>query len=512
MSTKPAFASARSPRFLLHGLWVLLLMWPAIVNRQPFFFSDTTSYVRAADLAVQVATQHRVTTAWSRPRVEAEAAPAAEAATGATAAVPRGSDGSGGNVMAGRSPYFGALLYLGYVTSDFWLFVVAQAIVAYLLIGFALRCFGLDRPVLRGAVVAALAVFTTLAFYCSLLLADALAGFGILAFLILATSRPLFSRGEQAFLVAVLAISVLAHLTHIVMLLGMTGMLILLVLLRRLKWSAMRWPIALGIVGVVLGLGSVMLTNQVVRTVLGKPPALVPLMTARFVADGPGRDFIEAGCEGGRFTVCHIPFTGETSTDFLWSRQPGSGVFLPADAETRTKMSAEDTAFARAVIAAYPVRQIGMMGYNTALQIASFDSNIMWEDCFARAGCNADALPPRTLAQLRQSLSGRNLWPIGLINAKDYAGVLVALLMLAVLAPKLWREDRTAAGQLLLWTGLLAIAMLINGFLGGAISEPQGRYQARIVWLVPLLAAIAWLRAWGFAAARDALPVARASR
>ena len=43
----------------------MLLLWPAIVNRQPFFFPDTTSYVRAADLAVRLVTHGRVQSAWS---------------------------------------------------------------------------------------------------------------------------------------------------------------------------------------------------------------------------------------------------------------------------------------------------------------------------------------------------------------------------------------------------------------------------------------------------------------
>ncbi len=51
-------------------------------------------------------------------------------------------------------------------------------------------------------------------------------------------------------------------------------------------------------------------------------------------------------------------------------------------------------------------------------------------------------------------------------------------------------EDRRLLG---LGIALLAGAMLAHALFGGAVSEPQSRYQARIVWLIPLIAAVAVL-------------------
>jgi len=48
------------------------------------------------------------------------------------------------------------------------------------------------------------------------------------------------------------------------------------------------------------------------------------------------------------------------------------------------------------------------------------------------------------------------------------------------------------------WLLLGLTAMLVSSFFGGAVADPQYRYQGRLIWLVPFFAAIAfclWRRA-----------------
>ena len=507
---RQSIASSARGRALLAIVGVLALMWPALVNRQPFFFPDTTAYVRAADAAVRIASGGRLTTVWTRS-VAAPFVASASASHPMVAASPvaRGSDGSGGQVMAGRSPYFGMLLYLGWVTSHFWLFVLGQALVAWWLIGLALRCFGQTDPVTRIAVTLALALGSTVALYDSLLLADALAGFGLLAFLILTTGRSRLGRWEHGALIALLLVSVTAHLTHIVMVAAMTALLGLVALARRIDWRAARGPILIGALGVTIGLGSVALTSRMVAVAFGRPPALVPLLTARFIADGPGQAFIDGGCDGGRFAACRLRFSGNNSSAYLWSTDPTVGGFLFADPGTRARLSAEDLPFALAVLHAYPVREGLMILRNTGLQLVLFDSGLLNTACLADAACSGGALPETVRARLRQTPSGQGRWPAALITLKDEIVAAGALAMIAALLAQLARRDREAFGQAALWLALLAVAMLANAFLGGALSDPQGRYQARILWLVPLTAAILFVRwrAGPVDDARNPLPV-----
>lgn len=470
---------------------MLVLLWPALINRQPFFFPDTTSYVRAADMAVRLISHQHIQTAWSNNDPAPGDLP--KAAPGAPEVRPaHGSDGRDGNpVMAGRSPYFGALLYAGWVTSSFWLFVLAQALVAWWLLGMALRCFDIADLRTRLTIAALLGLLTPLAFYSGLLLADDLAGLGLLSFLILAREPPNLMRIERAGLIAILMMSVVSHMTHIVMAAAMVGVLLLYGLFRLRPWRALGLPLLIGIAAVAIGLTSVAMTGLVAKKALGRPPAMAPLLTARFIIDGPGRDYVASGCGHHRFAVCHVSSNATDSDVWLWSHTPGEGAFLAVDPKTRAALSRQDTEFAVAVLAAHPLREGGMILWNTARQLATFDSAILDASCIAQYSCGFVVLPPDVRARLQTSPAGRGTWPIRAVDAVHYLAVVAALVALLYLTPRLIYEYPAMGERLLLWIALLALAMLANAFFGGAVSAPQGRYQARIVWLVPLLALIA---------------------
>src|SRR5271165_6043769 len=131
------------PRFLIGQASLLLflalaLLWPALYNGQPFFFHDTTAYVRGADAGFVKLTRHR--TAWTWPddqdTVSSGQVPDSRGATdtidGQLASrlesLPRMNSLKEKVVMAGRSPYYGALLYLGEITGGFWASVFLQGL------------------------------------------------------------------------------------------------------------------------------------------------------------------------------------------------------------------------------------------------------------------------------------------------------------------------------------------------------------------------------------------------
>ena len=490
--------SSRAGRWVCHLLCVVALMWTALVNGQPFFFPDTTSYIRSADLAVFLASDHRLSTAWTAryadgltPKMNADAQPQTEP----TQKQPQtahsvGNDVSSGNIMAGRSPYIGALLYLAYVASNFWLFVVGQALVAYWLIILALRRFGVEGQNVVTGVVLILAATTSLPYFNGLLLADAFASFGILAFLLLATDTGALRRRDIVGLGVIVLISAISHLTHIVMLFGMTAALAVMQLVRFAPWQ--RRALWIGAGCVVAGFASLSLTSYAVKSVFHRPPQLVPLMTARFIDDGPGGDFIRAGCNGYDFVVCHMPVDKLSSQDFLWSTEPNSGGFLTATPEQRARMSAEDTRFAIAVWKAYPLRQTGMIAYNSLRQMLTFPYEGLNVGCFAKPDCWA-SLPPETRDQLRDSLSGRNMWPGRTMTLLLYFAVGLAVVVITLGLPAMWRSRPAEARAMTAWLILGFIPMAICDILGGAVSEPQYRYQGRLIWLVVLFGVIVFL-------------------
>ena len=458
------------------ALAVLLLMWPAVVNRQPIYFSDTTSYVRAADYAAHLASGGRIATIWT-----ARYAGAAPAGGAAEKAAP-GNDVASGNIMSGRSPYFGALLWASYVASGFWLFVLGQALAAFLLLRSTARLFGLGEGALL-ALVAALAVATGLPFYDAMLMPDALAGLGILAFLLLAIDRGRLSRGERLFAAGVLLVSAVSHLTHIAMLVGMLAALAMAAIVRRGTVRLVP-ALPLGAAVAAIGFASVAVTSVVVGQVFHRPPQLVPLLTARIIEDGPGRALIRSGCD---FAVCALPNAARADAlKFLWATDVREGVFMPADPATRARLSAEDGRFFVAAARAHPVQTLAAMARNTIQQMIDFRNGGV-----DQRGWDWSALPPSERARLEATAAGRGLWPVPLLDAVHYLAVAAGLVLLAAGLGRAARHPTPVGRDLALWAVLFLVAMLVNDVLGGAISIPQYRYQARLIWILPLLGLLA---------------------
>ena len=479
-----------------HTLCVLALMWTGLANGQPFLFqSDTTNYIRAADAAVYIVSGHRISTAWTdryRDELPAAAAPRQpDHSRDQTAPLTRVNDLRGGLVMGGRSPYIGALMYLGYVIGDFWPFVLFQSIVAYILINLTARRFGIRNRVQVTALVLVLAAATSLPTYNSLLMADAFASFGIIAFLLLATPGEL-SRIEAIFLGMVLAISVVSHLTHEMMLIGM---IIALGILALLRWPprppARAWVAGIG--GVLLGAASVTATSWATQIAFGHPPQMLPLLSARFIADGPGKAYIDSGCDGRRFAICRTPIGNPRSAvAILFGTTPDAGAYMLANVRDRRSMGEEDVRFALAVLKYDFAGEAVMMARNTVRQLSYIDYDGLNQNCFDQPGCWT-SLPAPVRARLQATPSGRGAWPQPLMNAVLYIAVCASLLCLALVAPFLRRHDPARWQMLRTWLLVGFAAMLVCSFFGGAVSDPQYRYQGRLIWLVPLMAGISLL-------------------
>lgn len=474
---------------LFHLACTLALAWPAFVNGQPFYFPDSTAYVRAADSAAYIFSGHRVRTEWTEHYARS-LLPGAQPRDPDRHVSAHGNDLATDNIMSGRSPYFGALLWLGFVFGRFWLFVLAQAATAYALIRISLRLFGLLRPAMVAGTVAALAAMSSLPFFTSLLMPDLLAGFAILAFLLLAIDRGRLSRGERYGLVALMLLSAIAHLTHIVIIGGMT--------LALAGWGMVsRWPrerfvplVCAGGLVMLVGLMSMAATSLVVEHVFGRKPLPPPFLTARFLADGPGLDYLRDHCPGSGFAVCawrnrdHV-----RSLAFLWSNDRANGGYMLSDSATRRALAAEDRAFALAVLVEYPFAQGGRIIGNGLRQMVRFDVDLANMPCDPSQRCWT-TLPARERSVLIASPAGRGVWPQALMAGIHR--VVVGIAFIGLLAFVAARRDRTAA-DVRIWLALLLVAATVNALVCGGISEPLARYQARIIWLLPLTAIIAGL-------------------
>lgn len=487
-------------RWLFHIACVLVLAAPAFINGQPFYFPDSTAYTRAADSAAYVFSGHRISTEWTeRYRLALEKSGKIYGQQARAHVSPAVNDFSVGAIMAGRSPYFGALLWLSYLLSHFWLFVIAQAAIAYALIRLSLRLFGFVRPAIVAGTVGALTLLTALPFFASLLMPDLLAGFAILAFLLLAIDRGRLSNGERFALYGLILMSVISHITHVLIIAVMALLLFAWAKLRRWPRPHYKRIIGASSLIVLVGAVSVMITSFVVERTFGARPLLVPLLTARFLADGTGLAYLRQNCPEAGFAACAYRDRPKVIVGlFLWSMKPGEGAYMIADAAQRRSLSIEDKRFAWSVLRAYPLEQGGRIFYNGIRQMLRFDLDLLNYRCAGKPGCWS-SLPSRERTTLMASPGGRDRWPQQPLAFVHYTAVGVAMILLLAWAGSGDRRRDEGGEDILLWFTLMIASFWINALLGGGVSDPQPRYQARIIWLLPLLAMLAgllWRERW----------------
>lgn len=162
-ATRPLLAAAA----LLLTAWVTLL-WPAILNGQPFMLHDTTAYFRGAAYPAERLLDLK--TAWSQTQPTAVPSQVIAGVHAKPA-----SSVEDKTVYAGRSVYYGSLLFWAYVVGGLWLPVMLQAAIVALALFMAFQVF-VPRPALTtaGALVG-LGALTPLPWFTDYLVPDVFA-------------------------------------------------------------------------------------------------------------------------------------------------------------------------------------------------------------------------------------------------------------------------------------------------------------------------------------------------
>jgi hypothetical protein len=244
--------------------------------------------------------------------------------------------------------------------------------------------------------------------------------------------------------------------------------------------------------------------SYMVKKNFGNPPVYVPLLTPRMIEDGPGYLLIKEHCPEIGFEVCkYSDYLPLSSKEFWWDAKVG--VYLNADPESRRKMSLEDKRFALRVISTYPMRQSAASLRNSIRQFFNFGVNEFNYGRESRRRFSVK-IPDGRFAQMKSTMSFRNLWPITIINFLHYLVVISSFIFL-IWCYFFWRKNisnnndiiRDEGGiavdrELWFFCAIIAVGIIVNAVVCGAASEVQSRYQARVIWLVPLAATIVGLR------------------
>jgi hypothetical protein len=489
-SSLPPSPPAANRIILWGGLLAIFGIWPALTNGQPFFYMDTTAYVRGADVAISKVLGARFATDWAKdPRrmIGPQSVLAVrDAATGEPKAPQR-------FVSAGRSIVYGALLYLGEIFRGMWFSVVIQSLLAvYLIFVLTVKTLGLEfRSFLVTCV--ALFLFSSLPFFASFLMPDILSGFLILGIAILTTSWDRLTSFDRAMLGGVLSFAVLAHTSHLALLVGLTAAVIGYVALAdRSQWARVRGLATICLACVAIFILWDLAFSLGVSRAFGMPPVRPPFLMGKLVSklDEPA---LAKACASNDFVVCRyqdrLPADDEW---FIWSEDQRKGIYGAADLPTKQAIFAEQFRFALAVVPPNLGHFVSAISQDVLQQLAhiGLDEFSYPQNDFA---FYEERVPNTEFRVLTSTVAARSqvyfilgrtvLYPVAVLSA-----VLVALLLSGALRP-------TAVGdsnELARWktwravTGILLGGVVLNAIICGGLSHLHDRYEARVIWLIPL--------------------------
>ena len=443
-------------RFVLFTLVAaLLLSWPLLAFGRPAYIQDSAAYYKGGRAAVSFALAKldgpEATVTGSQPRQESEEAE---------------------DVSGVRSITYSVAAYLlSAPQATLILLTIAQALATGAVMVAALGAFG-GLPARRTiAALAVLAGATTVAPVTFFAVPDIFAGLliGSMVLLIAAASR--LSAGVRLLLAGIATFAVTAHASHLPLAGGLTILGLGWVAISRLTNRPLPpWTWAWVVAPLLIGGLTALAINRVAFGETSLTSKRYPFALARSVNDGPGRWYLEKHCPELRYTICTLyphglPQGG--ALEFLWGKDGIVERATPAQLESIRAEEAEIVLAAAREYARYEARKLS---FNVAMQLIIFQPYPYVERIFLD-----DTGTPHV-----EHVPGAN------------EGVLRIISVLAAIS--------AALGAL--WLGWVflrkrplrpVIALLFLGILGNAatcvlLAAVAHRYQARVIWLIPLFA------------------------
>ena len=495
---------------VIFGTIALLLV--AVVNGQPFYFPDTTNYMREADAAVVWVFGSRFATSWTdssvakkldqnfieptNPSAAVDGTTVNSASSTSTLRSEHTNSLQSGVILSGRSVYYGFLLYLGELGGGFWLTVILQAMtVSYVLYLVSVRCFHLSLKIFLLA-ISMLACFSTAPFFVGFLMPYIFAAVAILATGVFVAFWNDITRFEKIVLAILLVYSLLGHLSHLLICILMFAVYIALSASSRFRVHYFRLACASTIAAcVLLGAGGEIAFNAVVSKILGTSPITPPLVMARLINLGPGLKYLQAHCNQSHFVICRYQDRLPLDTDsFIWSYDPAVGIFAPASPEVKRALSDEQFSFALHVFEFDPAGVLYKMLRAGISQLTTFgldefrNKDGQWAYYSAR-------LPRKYWNAMQGTVAFQDGWIVDMMSKLDTLVVILSCLFLVFVRTRYSNISKHVAlknsnfvGSQKLFIAIVGVGIVCNAFVCGGLSSIHSHYQARVVWLVPFIA------------------------
>ncbi len=390
----------------------------------------------------------------------------------------------------GRSALYGLLLASG-IRWNFWPIIVVHALLALWLIWLALRVYHGEELGMFAFAVGLLILCTSLPWYTGMLMPDVFVPLAALALLLLAFSHKQLTRTEELALPGLVAFAMASHLTILALAAALLVALFALKLLAvRLALPSPRLlhPVLAAAAGIALAL----ISNTAITGQLRLTPGGSTFLFARLLQDGLVARYLDDHCPDANIHLC--AFRAELprdSDEWLWANSPlaklgGWEVFEP---EAR-----------RIIIGS--IFDHPWLHARTAIgaSLEQFVTLATGEGFHAKDNWHAESMlkryAPDAAASFAASRQQHDAFEFRILNIIHVPVALASSALLPVFAVLLRRSNP----QLALLAAMVFLALLANAAICGIFSNPNARYQSRIVPLAVLatfIIAVDWARPRG---------------
>lgn len=443
----------------------IALLWPTMFNDGPLIFFDTIGYLQQGSSAVDLVLDKL------------------------GAVLPQAGDDIGGSGLDGAQDverearfvraiiyptfiYVGSLGPLGFTGA-----ALLQSILVVVLVSIVAAREAAARPAAAVVAAAMCVAFTSLPWTVSFLMPDVFAAVAILCAMIVAARLDRLGHLGKLFVFGAATVATLSHYGHPPLYLSAScAALLALLAQRRLCVAAFALTVGPLAATVVASVG-------VAEAVFDEPslaPRRLPLLLARSIEDGPALWHLETHCDDYNYAVCELWADEIPSNlgELLWS---SNSLLKKATDEQMDRIRSEEFIILWRSFIEYPLDQAWSFAGNAVRQTVMIGmGDISWgrvvEDAngrFARDGSR-----PHAAFDLRTIEVAQSALVLGSIG----------LIFLWGFRDRLRVGDHERALLLVAVVGLAA-----NAAIFGGLSAPVDRYQARVIWIVPLLAALFWL-------------------
>jgi hypothetical protein len=365
-----------------------------------------------------------------------------------------------------------------------WPIVALNALLAAYILWLVVRSLVPQRTVVRYLILtSALSLFSSLSWYVSLVMPDILGPLLYLSIYLLVFAPETLSRLERLAVAVIAGWGVASHATHVALAAGVCALLVCL-------WALGSPPLrgrirAVGGAAVVIVIATASLVGLHIY-LYGEPTLsanMPPVLTARVIADGPGRWYLQRHCGEAHFALCE--FAGEltdSEEDFLWNPR---GVWAEARKSRGDRVKREEIAFVLAVIRAYPREELAISALSSWQQLAAFGVSDLTGQGWVMQ--TIDTALPGQKPNYLGSRQYNNAMPLNFFSAVQLWTVIASLAAIALLFPVLSRDGPPR----LLGLGAVIFPVVVaNALVTSALALVEERYQSRVMWLVPFFAGV----------------------